>query len=120
MAYQSFEDSEVWKRSCRQAVGVYRTTEDWRKYSLKDQMERSALSVPSNIAEGQERDSDGDFVRFLRIAKGSNWELRTQTYIAAELGLLDKEKSRDMIAESKAISSMLQGLIRSIQSKSGK
>ena len=80
-------------------------------------MERSALSVPSNIAEGQERDSDGDFVRFLRIAKGSNGEFRTQTYIAAQLGLLDGEKSREMIAESKEISAMLQGLIRSIQAR---
>ena len=80
-------------------------------------MERSALSVPSNIAEGQERDSQGDFVRFLRIAKGSNGEFRTQTYIAAELGFLDKEKSREMLAESKEISAMLQGLIRSIQAR---
>jgi four helix bundle protein len=117
MAYQSFEDLEVWKRSCRQAVDAYRTLESCSKYSLRDQMERSALSVPSNIAEGQERDSQGDFIRFLRIAKGSNGEFRTQTYIATELGLLDKEKSREMIAESKEISSMLQGLIRSIQAR---
>ena len=81
-------------------------------------MERSALSVPSNISEDQERDSQGDFVRFLRIAKGSNGEFRAQTYIATELGLLDKEKSREMIAESKEISAMLQGLIRSIKTRS--
>ena len=117
MAYQSFEDLEVWKRACRQAVNVFRALEDSRKYSLKDQMERSALSVPSNIAEGQERDSEGDFVRFLRIAKGSNGELRTQAYIATELGLLDKHLTRELIAESKEISSMLQGLIRSIQAR---
>lgn len=117
MAYQSFEDLDVWKRSCRQAVDVYRTMESCRKYSIKDQMERSGLSVPSNIAEGQERDSNGDFVRFLRIAKGSNGELRTQIYIAAELGLLEKGKSREMIAESKEISAMLQGLVRSIQAR---
>lgn len=117
MACQSFEDLEVWKRACRQAVDVCRTLEDCRKYSLKDQMERSALSVPSNIAEGQERDSDGDFVRFLRIAKGSNRELRTQAYIATELGILSKSKSREVITESKEISSMLHGLIRSIQAR---
>jgi len=80
-------------------------------------MERSSLSVPSNIAEGQERDSDGDFVRFLRIAKASNGEFRTQLYIAAELGMIEKRKSREMISESKEISSMLHGLIRSIQSR---
>ena len=117
MAHQTFEDLEVWKRSCRQAVDVYRTMEECRRYSLKDQMERASLSVPSNIAEGQERDSKGDFIRFLRIAKGSNGELRTQVYLAAELGLVEKSKSRELIAESKEISAMLQGLIRSIEAR---
>ena len=117
MAYQSFEDLEVWKRACRQTVDVYRTLEACKKYSLKDQMERASLSVPSNIAEGQERDYEGDFVRFLKIAKGSNGELRTQMYVAAEPGLLEKDQSRHMISESKEISAMLQGLIRSIQAR---
>ena len=117
MAVQTFEDLEVWKRSCRQSIDVYRAMEDCKRYSLKDQIERSGLLVPSNIAEGQERDSKGDFVRFLRIAKGSNGELRTQMYIAAELGVLDRAKCREMIAESKEISAMLQGLIRSIESR---
>lgn len=117
MAFQCFEDLEVWKRACRQSVHVYRTLEPWKRYSLKDQMERASLSVPSNIAEGQERDSDGDFVRFLRIAKGSNGELRTQIYLAAELGLLEQDKCRAMITESKEISSMLQGLIRAIHAR---
>ena len=115
MAYQSFEDLEVWKRGCRQAVHVYRTLDDCKRYSLKDQMERSSLSVPSNIAEGAERDSRGDFIRFLRISKGSNGELRTQIYVAAELGLIERDRSRQMIVESKEVSSMLQGLIRSLQ-----
>jgi len=105
------------KRACRQAVDIYRTLETCKRYSLKDQMERAALSVPSNIAEGQERDSDGDFVRFLRIAKGSNAELRTQLYVAAELGLLERDKCRAMVTESKEISAMLQGLIRSIHAR---
>lgn len=118
MAYQSFEDLEVWKRSCRQACEIFRTVEKCKFYALKDQMERSGLSVPSNIAEGHDRDSAGDFVRFLRISKGSNAELRTQIYIARELGMLDNEKGKELIAESKEISCMLQGLIRAIQKPS--
>lgn len=114
MAYQSFEDLEVWKRSCRQAVDAYRTMEGCKHFSLKDQIERCSLSVPSNIAEGHERDSKGDFIRFLRIAKASNGELRTQLYIAAELDQLERTRSREMISESKEISAMLQGLIRSL------
>lgn len=117
MSCTTFENLEVWKRSCQQAVDVFRTTENLKRYSLKDQMERASLSVPSNVAEGQERDSKGDFIRFLRIAKGSNGELRTQLYIATQLELLDGDKSRAMISESKEISAMLQGLIRSIESR---
>lgn len=80
-------------------------------------MQRAALSVPSNIAEGHERDSKLDFRRFLRIAKGSNAELRTQLYIATSLGILGRDSSQPFIAESKEISAMLQGLIRSLDSR---
>ena len=77
-------------------------------------MQRAAISIPSNIAEGVERDSRQDFVRFLRIAKGSSAELRTQTYIALKLELLTKERSDHFVSETKEISAMLQGLINSL------
>jgi four helix bundle protein len=112
---KSFEDLEVWKRGCRQAVNVYRTLESDRHFSLRDQMERAAVSVPSNIAEGQERDSNPDFMRFLRIAKGSNGELRTQLYIARELGIIDESTGKQLVQESREISKMLQGLIQSLK-----
>jgi four helix bundle protein len=92
-----------------------------KNYGLKDQMQRSAISIPSNIAEGAERDSDGDFIRFLRISKGSCGELRTQLYISERVQkALEQEPiagSSDMIKETREISAMLQGLIRSIQSR---
>jgi four helix bundle protein len=69
MAYQSFEDLEVWKRACRLAVDVHRALAKCKDYILKDQMIRAAVSIPSNIAEGYERDSRLDVIRFLRIAK---------------------------------------------------
>lgn len=112
MAYQSFEELEVWKRSCRLAVDICRTVAEWKNFGLRDQIQRAAVSVPSNIAEGQERDYDGDNIRFLRIAKGSCAELRTQLYIAQSLNLLSPEISKPFIDESKEISAMLQGLIR--------
>jgi four helix bundle protein len=121
MAVTTFEDLEVWKRSCQLAVDVCVAMHDSRDYALKDQMQRSAISVPSNIAEGAERDSDGDFIRFLRISKGSCGELRTQLYISErvrqKLGQPALEGSRPMIQETKEISAMLQGLIRSIDSR---
>jgi len=112
--YHSFEDLEVWKRGCRLAVEVSRTLAKTREYFVRDQMQRAALSIPSNIAEGSERDSKLDYIRFLRIAKGSAAELRTQCYIAAKLEILNKADATRFIGECKEIASMLQGLIRAI------
>ena len=117
MAYQSFEQLEVWKRSCRLAVQLCQTVADSKLYALRDQMQRAAISMPSNIAEGSERDSRQDFVRFLRIAKGSAAELRTQCYIASKLDLLSKADAENFTQETKEISAMLQGLIRSLSAK---
>jgi four helix bundle protein len=118
MAYQSFEDLEVWKRGCRLAVEVNRLLVSSRNFALKDQMSRAAISVPSNIAEGHERDSRQDFIRFLRIAKGSCAELRTQCYLAQRLDALSKEDSERFIQECRELSAMLQGLIRSLEPSS--
>ena len=114
MPYQSFEKLEVWKRACRLAVDVCRTLARSKQYVLKDQMQRAAISIPSNIAEGSERDSKLDYIRFLRIAKGSAAELRTQCYIAAKLEILKKTDADHFVSECKEIASMLQGLIRAI------
>jgi four helix bundle protein len=84
MAYSSFLDLGVWKRSCQLAVKVYELLKDCRDFGLKDQMTRSAISIPSNIAEGSERGSSADFIRLLHIAKGSAAELRTQVYIISQ------------------------------------
>ena len=108
MGYQSFENLEVWKKSCRLAVQVYKVLKECRDYGFKDQMCRAAVSIPSNIAEGAERDSKQEYIRFLHIAKGSAAELRTQLYIACEVGLLDREIVNELVAELKHISAMLQ------------
>lgn len=108
MSYKSFENLDVWKKSCRLAVRIYEILKDSREFSLKDQMTRAAVSIPSNIAEGAERDSRQEYIRFLHIAKGSAAELRTQIYIAKEIGLLDNEIVNELIVELKHISAMLQ------------
>jgi len=79
--FQSFEELEVWKRACQLAVRIYEVLRDCRDYGMKDQMQRAAVSIASNIAEGCERGGK-DFMRFLTIARGSAAELRTQIYIA--------------------------------------
>ena len=114
MTYSSFEKLEVWKRSCRLAVEVCQAMRDCSIYVLRDQMSRAAISIASNIAEGAERGSKAEFIRFLHIAKGSAAELRTQLYIAVKLeSVIQEEQALHMISELKEISNMLQGLIKS-------
>ncbi len=113
MSLGTFEDLKVWKRGCRLAVDVCGRLRDSKDFALKDQMTRSSISVPSNIAEGAERDSPGDFKHFLRIAKGSCAELRTQLYIYKAL-IPDSPNTDKWIGETKEIAAMLQGLIQSV------
>ena len=115
MAFRSFEDLEVWKRACALAVRVCNLLNGCKDYAFKDQMTRSALSIASNIAEGAERDSKAEFIRFLNIAKGSAAELRTQLYIAAEAKVIRTEESIELIREVKELSSMMHGLVKSIR-----
>jgi four helix bundle protein len=112
--YQSFEQLAVWRRACRLAVSVYEVLRDTRDFTLRNQMERAAVSIPSNIAEGHERGGK-DFERFLRIARGSAAELRTQAYIARKIGILPDETSSGLISELREISKMLSGLSRSLR-----
>jgi len=115
MGYRSFEELEVWKLGCRLAVRVYEVLKECRGFGLKDQMTRAAVSISSNIAEGAERDSKQEFVRFLHIAKGSAAELRTQVYIACQIGIISNDIQKEFTEELKKISSMLHGLIKSIK-----
>ena len=117
MAYQSFEDLEVWQRGCRLTVDIFKAFASCKNFSFKDQIQRAALSIPSNIAEGSERGSSKDFAHFLNIAKGSSGELRTQLYIARKLELITKPTFDAAVKESKELSAMLEGLRRSLLSR---
>jgi four helix bundle protein len=117
MAYQSFEDLEVWQRGCRLSVAIFEAFESCKRFSFKDQIERAGLSIPSNIAEGAERGSTRDFAHFLNFSKGSCGELRTQLYIARKLKLLSKAHFDSFVAKTKQISAMLEGLRRSVLAK---
>ena len=116
MAYRSFEELEVWKRGCQLAVNVYELLRESRDFALRSQMQRAAVSIPSNIAEGSERGGK-DFVRFLRVARGSAAELRTQCYIASKIGLVTIEQMTSLVSELKEIAKMLTGLARSSKLK---
>ena len=107
-----FEDLEVWKRGARLSADIYRQMADLKDYGFKDQITRSGLSVPSNTAEGFERDSQRDCIKFLKYAKGSCGELRCQIYIGMDIGYIPKDVGKKWIQETIEISSMISGLIK--------
>ncbi len=110
-----FEKLSVWKRASRLSCDVYRASEAIPNWGFKDQITRSSLSVPSNIAEGEERETPKEKIRFLYYAKGSLGELVTQLYIGIEIGYLDKEPTMKMITEAKELAKILGSLIKTKQ-----
>lgn len=111
----NFENLDVWKRSCQLSVEVYTAMKELKDFGFKDQITRSSLSVPSNIAEGMVKPTAKDKIKFLHIANGSCVEMRTQTYIGIKIGYIPSETGLCWVKETKEISSMLMGLINSIQ-----
>lgn len=107
-----FDDLDVWKRATQLSIDVYRCLMDLKDYGFKDQITRCGLLIPSNIAEGFERNSQRECVSFLSYAKGSCGELRTQTIIGMEIGYIDRTVGQRWLLEAENISLMLGGLIR--------
>ena len=108
---------EVWQKSIVLVKDIYATTEKFpesEKFGLINQLRRCAVSVPSNIAEGYGRKSDGDFVRFLRIAYGSTAELDTQLIIVKELRFLSEGEFGTLIEQLTSVRKMLNKLMSAI------
>jgi len=112
--FMSFEDLDVWKRAARLSAEIYKNTNQLRDYGFRDQLTRSGLSVPSNIAEGMTRVSAKEQCRFLEIARSSLAEARTQIYIGIEIGYLPDEIAKPWLHETKEIAAMISGLMYSI------
>jgi len=116
MGKRGFRDLKVWQRAKGLAVDVYaavkRSPNLAKDFGLRDQMQRAAVSVCSNIAEGDERDTDKDAVRFFYIAKGSVAELITQLEIAKDARLIEHSGTDALIKEAEEIGAMLGALIK--------
>ena len=117
-----FEELEVWQEGCDLAVQVYKLSREGklaRDYGLRDQMTKAAVSIPSNIAEGKERETAPELIRYPYIAKGSSGELQTQLYIAQRIGYVDEGTSYNLIQQTKVLSkklgSFIQYLKRSVE-----
>jgi four helix bundle protein len=107
-----YQNLQVWRDAMRLAIDTYRPTERMKDLSLRDQARRAAVSVASNIAEGDERDTDKDSVRFFYIAKGSLAELRTQIEIAREVGLLPSDSASHIATQAALVGRRLGALIK--------
>ena len=114
----SYRDLTVWKKSMDLVTEIYRLVKFLPReetYALSDQMRRAAISIPSNIAEGQSRNSSKEFLQFLYIARGSKAELETQLLIAYRLNYLSDDQISSALAMCDDIGRMLHALINSIK-----
>jgi four helix bundle protein len=118
-AIEKFEDMEVWQQARSIAKTIYihsRQGQFSRDYGLREQIQRAAVSIMSNIAEGFERGSNREFIQFLFIAKGSAGEVRAQLYIALDLGYIEKDEFEKLNTELLSLSKQLSGFIRYLRS----
>ena len=107
-----FEDLEVWQASTALTVTLYQLLKDCRDYGFRDQIQRAAVSIASNIAEGFDRQTQKEFIQYLYIARGSCAEVRTQLYIASQVGLIHQQEAERLQTQTKKISAMLYNLIQ--------
>jgi len=118
---ERFEELRVWQES-RDIVGiVYRLTKQFpssERYGLSSQIQRASVSTMSNIAEGFERETNKEFIRFLYIAKGSNGEVRSQAYIALDLGYISQARCDGLVQRCERLSRRLYNFIEYLKHNS--
>ncbi len=113
----SYRELIVWQKSVDLVGDIYRITRDFPRdemFGLTAQMRRAAVSVPSNIAEGQRRATRGEFIQFLCHARGSLFELETQLIIVADLKYLEPDVARELTAKATEVARILNGLLTSL------
>ncbi|RYF25668.1 MAG: four helix bundle protein [Flavobacteriales bacterium] len=115
MAYQKYTDLEVWKKARMFTTYIYKLTSSFPKeetYALISQLRRSAVSVPSNIAEGSGRQHPKETIQFLAIARGSLYELETQIYVSFDIGFITEVQLSECIAQIEILGKLINGYIR--------
>ena len=116
----SYDDLVVWQQAMELVKLIYRSTRafpDLERYGLTSQMRRAAVSIPSNIAEGQGRRSRPEFYQFLSKARGSLMELETQARIAQDLGFLDRKTAEEILVLCARVGRLLNGLMSSLKTR---
>jgi four helix bundle protein len=114
MKINQFEEITSWQKSKELILEVYKIFKNNRDYSFKDQIQRCAISIINNIAEGFERSGNKEFKYFLFMAKGSCGEFRSMLYLAVELKYISKEEFEKLHQLSLEISRLISGLIKTL------
>ncbi len=114
MKINSFEDAFAWQKGQELAVWVYQNFGSLRDFSFKDQICRAAVSVSNNIAEGFDRGSDRDFLKYLYIARGSNSEVKSMIYLAHKLIFIDETTRNRGIGLCDEVGKLLNGFISAL------
>jgi four helix bundle protein len=113
-----YKELKVWQKSMNITTEIYKVTEclpEKEKFNLTSQIRRSAVSIPSNIAEGAGRNSKKDFSHFLSIALGSSFELETQVILTEKLNYLTKDQIEHLLSQLIEVQSMILGLKKSLE-----
>ncbi len=111
MAKRNIEQLRIWNDARTFVVDIYRLMTDNRDFGFKDQIQRAAVSIMNNIAEGSEYQSDATFIRYLNIAKGSCAEVKSMLYLCEDLGYCNKEKRERLQAQLLSLSSGIYKMI---------
>ncbi|ART79425.1 four helix bundle protein [Oceanisphaera avium] len=111
----NFEKLQVWQRSVTLSAALYKGLSELRDFSFRDQITRSGLSIPSNIAEGMTRRTDKEKIHFLVVARSSCAELRTQVYLGIDIGYIHAKLGKQWLEETREISAMINGLMVKLQ-----
>ena len=117
---KDYKDLQVWQKSYKLCLKIYGIAAQFpheERYGLASQIKRSAVSIPSNIAEGYGRKTTADYIRMLYIAYGSVCELETQILLAGDLGFIEKGEVDPLLSDIAEIERMLKALIKSLEQK---
>jgi len=120
MKIEKFEDIEAWKEARKLLKEIYSYFADFKDFSFKDQIQRAALSVMSNIAEGFDRGSNKEFIQFLIIARGSVSEVKSLSYAAIDIGYIEGETFNKISERCLKLTNLLNGFIRYLKNSSRK
>ena len=108
---KAFEDLRIWQDAQAIALDIYRLFKDNKDYGFRDQIQRAAISISNNIAEGSEYNSDKTMIRYLKISKGSCGEVKNMLYLCPKIGYCNKETATSLITKCKSLSHSIGAFI---------